>query len=178
MSLDRASQDDAPATHELHAVERGDSVEIGSGLVVDAPPAGVPDAPARLRLASGRRAEFDRKGDDDVLTVSAADGRVELRVRFTEAGPVLSFEAAGLRLGSPGEVTVACDRFRVEAREAVELRSGGSIETSAEGEAVMRAGGAARVEGRAVEVRSRRGDVDLKANDDVRLRGERIKLNC
>ncbi len=178
MSLDRASQDDASSTHEFHAVERGDSVEIGAGLVVDAPPAGVPDAPARLRLASGRRAEFAREGADDLLTVSAADGRVELRVRFTEAGPVLSFEAAGLKLASVGEVAVECDRFRVEAREAVELRSGGSIESTAEGDAVTRAGGTARVEGRAVEVRSRRGDVDLKANDDVRLRGERIKLNC
>ena len=178
MSLERASQDNAPSGRKLHAVERGDSVEIGAGLVVDAPPAGVPDAPARLRLASGRRAEFGRNGEDDLLTVSAADGRVELRVRFTEAGPVLSFEAAGLRLGSPGDVTVACDRFRVEARESVEVRSGGSIESTAEGDAVTRAGGTARVEGRAVEVRSRRGDVDLKANDDVRLRGERIKLNC
>lgn len=131
-----------------------------------------------LQLASGRRAQFERHDGDDVLTVSAVDGRVELSVRFTAAGPLLTFEAAGIRLESPGEVTVACERFRVEANDSLELRSAGSIEAVAQGEAVVRAEGAVQIEGHAVEVSSRRGNVDLKANDDVRLRGERIKLNC
>ncbi len=176
MSIERRFQDDASPAVELEVEHADDSVEIGAGLVVDAPPPGAPLPP--LRLASGRRAEFTRRDGDDVLTVSAVDGRVELSVRFTAAGPVLSFEAAGLRLGSPGEITVACERFRVEATESVVLHSAGNIEAAADGEAVMRAGGATRVEGHAVEVRSRRGSLDLKANDDVRVRGERIKLNC
>ncbi len=170
--LPRVLEADAPR------LQAGASVEIGPGLVVDAPSAESPAAPARLRLPSGRRAEFDRDGKDDLLTVSAADGRVELTVRFTEAGPVLSFEAAGLRLRSAGEVAVACERFRVEAAEEVSLRSGGTLRTESDGATELEAGGAARVEGHAVEIRSRRGDVDLKANDDVRLRGERVKLNC
>jgi len=178
MSRNPRSESPAAAERTLHAVERGGSVEIGDGLVVDAPPTAVPDAPTRLRLASGRRAEIARDGADDLLTVSAADGRVELRVRFTEAGPVLSFEAAGLKLASAGEVAVECDRFRVQARDAVTLRSEGTIEASSDRETTIRAAGEARVEGHAVEVRSRRGNVDLKANDDVRLLGERVKLNC
>lgn len=176
MSIERRFQDDASRAVEFEVEHADDLVEIGAGLVVEAPPPGAP-LPA-LRLASGRRAQFARQNGDDILTVSAADGRVELSVRFTEAGPVLSFEAAGIRLESPGEVTVACERFRVEASDSVELRSAGSLEAIAEGDAVVRAEGAARIEGHAVEVCSRRGNVELKANDDVRLRGERIKLNC
>lgn len=37
--------------------------------------------------------------------------------------------------------------------------------------------GRLRLEGETVAVRARRGDVELEANDDVRLRGERIRLN-
>ena len=37
--------------------------------------------------------------------------------------------------------------------------------------------GRLKLEGETVAVRARRGDVELEANDDVRLRGERIRLN-
>jgi hypothetical protein len=37
--------------------------------------------------------------------------------------------------------------------------------------------GRLQLEGETVAVRARRGDVELEANDDVRLRGERIRLN-
>ena len=169
-----------------------------------------PAPAATLRLSSGRRAEFRRESGEDLLTVSSPDGRVELAIRFTAAGPVLSFESAALSLKSAGEIAVECERFRVDASQALDLRSGGDLRTEAAGETLLRSGGdlrttaagetelrsggdlrahasgaaelraeeTARLEGRAVEVTSRRGNVDLKANDDVRLRGERVKLNC
>jgi hypothetical protein len=37
--------------------------------------------------------------------------------------------------------------------------------------------GRLELEGETVAVRARRGDVQIEANDDVRLRGERIRLN-
>jgi uncharacterized Zn finger protein len=174
MSTQLRTQPDLSPAVEL---DSGGSVEVGDGLVVDAPRGG-PGRTPPLRLTSGRRAAFRQREGDDILTVTAADGRVELSVRFTPDGPVLSFDSAGLRLESPGTVTFSCERFQVEAREAVALHSAGAIEAAAEGGTVVQAGGPLRVEGHAVEVRSRRGNVDVSANDDLRLRGERIKLNC
>ena len=124
----------------------------------------------QVQLISGRLANF-RSGDkEDHLVVTSNEGRVELSVRFTESGPVLDFEAAGIQLKSRGEVAVQCSTFRVEATE--------KIQVSTNGEMVQEINGHAHVEARTIDMRARRGNVNLKANDDIRLLGERIKLNC
>ncbi len=144
------------------------------------PPAGPLPAEAApaWRLASGRRLSLVEEGEQEILTVSAPDGRVELSIRFTEAGPVLSFEAAAVRLKSRGEVSVECDRFRVDAARSLTFHTGGEEVHRADGEISLEAGASARVAGHAVDLRARRGDMTLKANDDLKLNAERVKLNC
>jgi hypothetical protein len=94
--------------------------------------------------------------------VRGLSGEVEVEVLLTERGPVLRFRAADLELSAAGEVRVDCDRFAVQAKNGILQESGGDV--------VLR-GAAARIE-------AERGDVEIEANDDVQLRGERIKLNC
>lgn len=105
-----------------------------------------------LRLRSGRTVAVDA-ADPDAITVRAPDGVVELSVRFTAEGPVLRFASAAVELTATRAVSVACETFSV------------------------RATGNARIEGDAVEIESTRGDVTVKANDDARIYGERVRLN-
>lgn len=122
-----------------------------------------PGAPGEVaRTPSGRTVRLEQVAAEDLLTVSSPDGDVEMEIRFTDSGPVLRFPSAALRLESEEDVEVACRDFRVRARGEVDLE----------------AEGAARLEGHAVEVRSRRRDVRVRANDDVRIDGERVLLNC
>jgi uncharacterized protein (DUF2345 family) len=115
-----------------------------------------------LTTPDGRAVRLTRDGGDDALVITSPQGRVEMEIRFTAEGPVLSFSSAAVHLESPKSVSLSCDDFRVRAR--------GEVDIAAEK--------TARVEGHGVEVRSRRRDVHLKANDDVRLDGERVLLNC
>ena len=115
-----------------------------------------------LPTAGGRTVRLRRETDSDLLHVEAPDGRVEMEIRFTDDGPVLRFPSAGLRMETDQDVELACRDFRVRARGEVELEAG---ET-------------ARVEGYGVRVESRRADVRIRANDNVRVDGERILLNC
>ncbi len=110
---------------------------------------------AQLELPSGRRVEARAEGSgEERVTVRSASGEVELEVRFTERGPLLRFRAADLELSSPGEVRVDCDRLELRAKKEIDALAG-SLRFEAE-----------------------RGDVEIEANDDVRLLGERIKMNC
>ncbi|MFO7564981.1 MAG: hypothetical protein R6X02_20215 [Enhygromyxa sp.] len=87
----------------------------------EAPPS--PEASASyLRYRSGRRLEL-RQGRLDELEVTSPDGRVELHVRFTPEGPVLSFEGARIDLTNARELNLRADRVRVRARECVDLSS-------------------------------------------------------
>lgn len=146
-------------THDGRTGEEADDGPAGDAdETSEAPP-----EPSRvLRLRSGRSVEVEEGEDGEDLSVRAPDGRIELSIRLTDRGPVLHVRAADLVLEGERSVEVACDDFRVRARNAMDLSAGGN----------------ARVEGHAVDLESRRADVSLKANDDVRLDGERILLNC
>ena len=110
---------------------------------------------SRLDLPSGRSIECqDAEAGGELVTIRGRNGQVELEVRLTEAGPVLRFDAAQLELRSTGAIRAICDRFEVEAAGAVSMVA------------------------RVVDIRATRGDVRVQANDDVKLNGERIKLNC
>ena len=115
-----------------------------------------------LTTPDGRAVRLTRDGGDDTLVISSPEGGVEMEIQFTPRGPVLRFPSAAVRLESPKSVSLSCDDFRVQAR--------GEVDIAAEG--------TTRVEGHDVKVRSRRRDIHLKANDDVRLDGERVLLNC
>lgn len=155
--------------HASATVDRAESSHpepSGSGALVErrAGPEGGSCSPEEdlLTTPDGRAVRLTRDGTDDALIISSPEGRVEMGIRFTEGGPVLHFPSAAVRLESPRSVLLSCGDFRVRAR----------------GEVDIMAESTARVEGHGVEVRSRRRDVHLKANDDVRLDGERVLLNC
>jgi len=126
-------------------------------------PAGRADVEARLDLPSGRTILCtDAEGGGELVTVRGPQGTVELEIRLTDQGPVLRFEAAALDLVTPGTLRARCERFEVQASGDIVQHAGGTLETRAH----------------STTITSTRGDVAIQANDDVRLNGERVKLNC
>jgi len=98
------------------------------------------------------------------VTVRHPSGRSEIEVEIVLGadGPRIRTRAASVAIETSGPIAATCETFRVEARDGIELVSGG----------------AARVEGREVDVAARAGDVRVQASDDVKLAGEMVLLNC
>ena len=117
------------------------------------------------------------EGDGERLTVRSAEGVIELSVRFTIRGPVLTFSGADVELHGTRAVRLDCERLDIRAREGVDLETDGDLREHIAGSKVTRVGEVAELEAHSVQVTSRRGDVSLKANDDVSLKGERVLLN-
>jgi hypothetical protein len=148
-------------------------VALDESVVIPRGGTGQPVASAdgdALELPSGRRISCEEEASGELVTVQGPEGGVELRVLLTEDGPVLRFDAARLELQSAGTIRAECDRFEVAARSDVVQEAGGDVSVQARGDLSTRA--------RTTSVTSTRGDVALKANDDVTLDGERVKLNC
>ncbi len=115
-----------------------------------------------LALRRGYAIESADDGDErEVLRLRAPDGRICLKIILTPTGPEVEIASASLSIATDGDVNVACGRFAVDARGGIALRAGEDLETEAF----------------AQRHRARRGDILLKANDDVQLDGERIRLN-
>ena len=116
-----------------------------------------------LELASGRSIACRTAADCcDEVTIRGLAGEVLLELVLTSAGPVLRFHAAQVELDCKGSFKVRC----------------GSFDLQTSGDIVQQAGGVLRAEADEVNLEARRGNVDVRANDDVNLNGERVRLNC
>ncbi len=124
-----------------------------------------------LQLASGRSVSCRAAAEScDEVTIRGPEGEVLLEVALTPAGPVLRFHAAQVQLDCTGAFKVQCESF--------EVRTAGDIVQHAGGDLVQSASGDLRAESRELTLEARRGNVDVRANDDVNLNGERVRLNC
>ena len=135
--------------------------------------------PGTVRLESGRSIEWQALGNcTEHVRIHGLGGEVELDVLLTKNGPRLRFRAADLALEADGKVQVDCDEFHVRSKGDIIHEAEGNMGERVEGNAITVVRGNFRLSACTAGVRATRGDVRLKANDDVKLEGERIKLNC
>lgn len=120
------------------------------------------DAAARtMALPSGYAVAVTTEGGER-LTVRAPDGRVCVTITLTAQGPAVEIDAASLSIASRGDLRLEAERMTLASRGALTLE--------AQGELVL--------QGHSQHLVSTHGDIHVEANDDVRVDGERIRLNA
>jgi hypothetical protein len=122
-----------------------------------------------LELSRKRRLAVERRPGGEILRVEGPDGAVLLEVELGPAGPVLRLGTPGLTLRTDGDLAIEAERLSLRGRSGVEIESGAG--------AALRADGDLETSGRVQKIRARLGNVEVRANDDVKLNGERILLN-
>jgi hypothetical protein len=111
----------------------------------------------------------ERGPDLDVLQIVRPDGQACLTVHVTPEGPVLRFEGS-LVLEATGGLAINAQQIALHGRDGLALSSGGDARIDVAGDLHSRA--------RIQNITAVLGNVNVKANDDVRMNGERIKMNC
>jgi hypothetical protein len=123
-----------------------------------------------LELSGRQRMVVVRGPDGDLVQFLSRHGQVTLSVLLTEQGPVLRFEGASLILQASGSLSIEADDLHLRGRNGVSLTSDGNLALRAEGDLTS--------EGRIQNLTATLGDVNVRANDDVKMQGERIRMNC
>lgn len=123
-----------------------------------------------LELSGGQRLLLERSPCEDVVSFVGRDGRVSVVIHVTEQGPVLRFEGARLAIQAAGELSLEADHLSLHARKGLRVSSGGNLALHASGDLESTA--------RIQTITADLGNVSLKANDDVKLNGERVLVNC
>jgi hypothetical protein len=113
----------------------------------------------------------------DLIELVAPGGELCLSIRLSAAGPIVEVRAASLKVATQGDISLDCERFAVNAREDIALVSSGGIVHDAHGDLVLRSDAEIATEAEGQQHRARRGNIDIQANDDVMLDGERVVLN-
>ena len=93
-----------------------------------------------------------------------------MRVVVTSQGPVLELEGVGLRVRSSGDLSLEAEHLALIGRTGVTLHSDGDV--------VIHARNDLHSVARIQNISSDLGNVNIKANDDVTLNGERVLVNC
>ena len=123
-----------------------------------------------VELVASQKLVIERHDGWDVLTIVGAGGGAALSIHVTERGAELEIGGGDLTLRTRGELSIDARKVSLHGREGVALTTGGDMAIHAEGDM--------RSSARAHEITADLGDVDVRANDDVKLDGERIRMNC
>ncbi len=123
-----------------------------------------------IELIGDQELVLERTPVDNTLKIVASDGSIRLSIYITGAGPVLRLEGATLMIQATGALAIDARSLILQGREGLALISGA--------DAAIKAAGDLDVEARVQNLTAVLGDVNIKANDDVKLNGERVRLNC
>lgn len=130
----------------------------------DRPP---PDSRELVHLDHGYRLRYSERAR--ALELHAPDGRMCVQIVLAPEGPRIELHAASLAVRTERELAIECDRLDIRTAAGLSLKTGGDLD--------LGAAGRLRSEAFAQHHIARRGDIQLQANDDVQLDGERIRLN-
>jgi hypothetical protein len=128
------------------------------------------EEPQELELRGEQRLRLERGPDRDLIQLCDARGRLTLSIQVKDSGPVLRFEGEGLRIQAAGELTLEAEELHLHGRTGLNLTTGGDLALVADGDLAS--------EARIQEIRAKLGNVNIAANDDVRIDGERVMVNC
>ena len=103
-------------------------------------------------VAAGRSVSIRMGRGSETIEVRGPNGAPEVTITFTSEGPCIKLGAARLEIDTPGDVSVHCDKFAVNAASGVEIQTPERLELRAE-------------------------ELLVKMDRDVDLRGRFIRLN-
>jgi hypothetical protein len=126
-------------------------------------------------LAANRTLDVASSGAS--FRLHAPDGTVELSVRVTEAGPVLTFSAASIEIAQTHTFKVDVQRLELRSRD-LRLESTGNVEQIVAGNSVTHCGGRHEVQADGVTLISHGDEMRLDSTQDLTLSGERVLINC
>jgi hypothetical protein len=121
-----------------------------------------------LQLAGDHALEVRRGAEDDVLSIVGPTG-AGITISVTREGITVSLAGADLRLQTEGALSIHAGALALHGSRGVSITTGGDAEIRAAGDLTTSAS--------AQRLEARSGNVDIEANDDVCVDGERVRLN-
>jgi hypothetical protein len=121
-----------------------------------------------LELMGDQQLLIQRNPESDVVQLVTCKGQVNLSVYATKEGSLLRLNGVGLTIETTGALSINAERIAIHGRDGVVISSGADAEIKAAGELTTHAQGQ--------NISAALGNINIRANDDVKLEGER--MNC
>lgn len=127
---------------------------------------------------NGYRIIVDERPNQERIQIANGLGKVEITIIMSAAGPVIRLSGSTIELQAKEQLSLVSPKISLCAEEEIHLHTKGDFKQLVEGDLQQVVSGNADRSAQVQHLVSALGDVNIKANDNVKLDGERIKLNC
>lgn len=123
-----------------------------------------------VNLVAKQKLVIEHQNLSNVLNIIGSDGMVSLSIHITKEGSVLRIGGGELTIQAEGNLAIDAESVAIHSRKGMALTTGENLHIEAAGDLHSKA--------RVQTITADLGNVDIKANDDVTLDGERVRMNC
>lgn len=121
--------------------------------IIKLKPSDVEHSKMRMQLESGRQVMVHSSEKDELIEIAESDGKIIMKVRMTDDGPVISVSGAHLELKSTETIAIEAKKIKIKAEEEFVVESKGSLEIESSKK------------------------IGIQSGDDIRVVGKMIHLN-
>jgi len=129
-----------------------------------------------IKFPGGNILQVDKAANE--LKLFGKDLSLQLTISIKEEGLVVDVNAAQLNIHASDELRLSSKKINIEATEQLNIKTAGNLVQQVGKDSLTETAGTNKNIARVQKVTASLGNVEIKANDDVRLEGESVKLNC
>jgi len=123
-----------------------------------------------IDFSNGQKLLADLTPGKETLRLLTTEGKVQMTIQMTKDGSEISLSGDVVKIAAKEKLELKSPVIDLTAEKEICLTSDGDMHQTVKRDSYQKA--------RIHNITADLGNVNIKANDDVRLDGERVKLNC
>ena len=135
------------------------------------------DKKFRKDLKGGHILVIEDKLEGDEITLSNGKGTTLFTFTLSEDSTTLKVSAENIHFSAEKSIKITADDIEIESSKDTKISCQGDLKSYTKGDTMMLSEGEKLDIAKIQTIKSDLGNVDIVANDDVTLKGERVKLN-
>jgi uncharacterized protein (DUF2345 family) len=129
-----------------------------------------------IKFRSGNILVIDKVADE--IKLLGKDQELQLVISIKKEGLIVNVNASQLNINSTDELNLSSKKINIEASEQINIKSEGNLVQQIAKDCLTETAGTNKNIARVQKLTATLGNVEIKANDDLRLDGEKVLLNC
>ncbi|MEO6962906.1 MAG: hypothetical protein ABIY90_13110 [Puia sp.] len=129
-----------------------------------------------VSFKSGNSLLINREKEE--LTILGRNQQIQMVISMKDDALTVNVTARQLNINAMDELNLSARKINIEAAEQVSIRTTGNLVQKVSNNSSLEVGGTNKSIAMEQKLVAKLGNVEIKANDDIVIEGERIKLNC
>jgi hypothetical protein len=130
---------------------------------------------AFVNFSSGNLVIIDKTSE--TLKILDKNQQLQLMILISEDGVSVNVNAQQINLNASEQLNLSAKKINIVSSEQIKIKSGGNFIQEITKDVLTEIGGTNKSVAKIQKMTASLGNIELKANDDVKLDGESVKLN-